>query len=198
MSVVDHQQGGDVRASQPLDRLLAGQLLGRHEQELDLLSQLLQALFSLTLGDRRGEAVASPRGSCWMPSIWSCWSEISGEITSVAPSTRQPATSVSRPSRADRIASSCPGRSRSQPKVSRASFSTRPSGTSKPFDAQDFSFSILRVSRGSANGSWSSGRMPASIARPRSSSALNSAPSRIIMFEIHSQTRKMIGPASAP
>ena len=58
--------------------------------------------------------------------------------------------------------------------------------------------SILRVSRGSANGSWSSGRMPASIARPRSSSALNSAPSRIMMFEIHSQTRNTIGPARAP
>jgi hypothetical protein len=58
-------------------------------------------------------------------------------------------------------------------------------------------FSILRVSRGSTNGSLSSG-WPASMARPRSSSALNSAPSRIMMFEIQSQTRKMIGPASAP
>src|SRR5947199_4659848 len=46
----------------------------------------------------------------------------------------------------------------------------------------------LRVSRGSMKGS-SSGWCPASMKRPRSSSALNSAPSRIAMFEIHSHTR---------
>ena len=42
---------------------------------------------------------------------------------------------------------------------------------------------ILRVSRGSTKGSRSAG-MPASIWRPRSSSALNSAPSRTAMLEI--------------
>ena len=54
MSLVDHEQG-DVRPGQPFDRLLAGQLLGGHEQELGLLSELLQAPFSLTLGHRRVE-----------------------------------------------------------------------------------------------------------------------------------------------
>jgi hypothetical protein len=39
----------------PLDRLLTGKLLGGHEEELDLLPELLQALFSLTLGHRRVE-----------------------------------------------------------------------------------------------------------------------------------------------
>ena len=58
--------------------------------------------------------------------------------------------------------------------------------------------SILRVSRGSTNGSLSSGLFPPSIARPRSSSALNSAPRRMAMFEIHSHTRKTITPPSAP
>jgi len=61
-----------------------------------------------------------------------------------------------------------------------------------------FWLSILRVSRGSANGSLSFGRMPPSIARWRSSSALNSAPSRIMLFEIQSQTRNTITPPSAP
>ena len=55
----------------------------------------------------------------------------------------------------------------------------------------------LRVSRGSRNGSSLAG-CPALIWRPRSSSALNSAPSRIAMFEIHSQTRKTITPPKAP
>src|SRR4051812_44540266 len=57
--------------------------------------------------------------------------------------------------------------------------------------------SSLRVSRGSRNGSTSSG-WPASICRPRSSSALNSAPSRMAMLESHSQTKKMITPPMAP
>src|SRR5205085_11407400 len=59
------------------------------------------------------------------------------------------------------------------------------------------SSSILRVSRGSMNGS-SSGPWPASMCRPRSSSALNSAPSRIAILEIHSHTRKAIPPPSVP
>jgi hypothetical protein len=53
-------------------------------------------------------------------------------------------------------------------------------------------------SRCSTYGSLSAGRMPDSIARRRSSSALNSAPSRSMMFEIHSHIRKMITPARAP
>ena len=40
--------------------------------------------------------------------------------------------------------------------------------------------------------------MPARIARSRWVSALNSAPSRIAMFVIHNQTRKMITVASEP
>jgi hypothetical protein len=58
-------------------------------------------------------------------------------------------------------------------------------------------FSILRVSRGSTKGSRSSG-WPRSIRRPRSSSASNSAPSSTAMFEIQSQTRKVMMPPSAP
>src|SRR3954453_8283538 len=57
--------------------------------------------------------------------------------------------------------------------------------------------SSLRVSRSSAKGSRSSGT-PLRMARSRWVSALNSAPSRIAMFEIHSQTRKTITVASEP
>jgi hypothetical protein len=58
-------------------------------------------------------------------------------------------------------------------------------------------FFIFLVSRGSRNGSLSGG-CPASTCRARSSSALNSAPSRTAMFEIHSHTRKMMTPPRAP
>jgi hypothetical protein len=57
--------------------------------------------------------------------------------------------------------------------------------------------SSLRVSRGSRNGSLSSG-WPARICRARSISALNSAPNRITTFEIQSQVRKMITPPRVP
>jgi hypothetical protein len=55
----------------------------------------------------------------------------------------------------------------------------------------------LRVSRSSVNGSWSGGR-PLAMARPRSSSALNSAPMSTAMLETHIQTRKMITAARLP
>ena len=51
--------------------------------------------------------------------------------------------------------------------------------------------------RGSTKGSSSAG-WPPSMARPRSSSAFHSAPSSTARFEIHSQTRKTMTPASAP
>ena len=47
-------------------------------------------------------------------------------------------------------------------------------------------------------GSSPSGTSPPAAARPRSSSVLNSAPNKIAMLEIHSQTRKMITPAMLP
>jgi hypothetical protein len=55
----------------------------------------------------------------------------------------------------------------------------------------------LLVSRSSIYGS-SSGGWPAAIARPRSSSAFSSAPSRIAVLDSHSQTRKMITLARLP
>jgi low affinity Fe/Cu permease len=61
-----------------------------------------------------------------------------------------------------------------------------------------FFLRILRMSRGSTYGSSPSGTSPPAAARPRSSSALNSAPNKIAMLEIHSQTRKMITPAMLP
>jgi hypothetical protein len=56
------------------------------------------------------------------------------------------------------------------------------------------SFLVSRIAtKGSA-----SGGAPALMARPRSSSALNSAPSRMAILVIHSQIRKMIMPAMLP
>ena len=55
----------------------------------------------------------------------------------------------------------------------------------------------LRVSRSSVNGS-SSGGSPRAMARPRASSALNSAPISTAVLEIHIQIRKMITPARLP
>ena len=55
-----------------------------------------------------------------------------------------------------------------------------------------------RQERGSTNGSSSWAISPAWSLRLRSSSALSSAPSRMKMFEIQSQSRNTIGPASAP
>jgi 2-polyprenyl-3-methyl-5-hydroxy-6-metoxy-1,4-benzoquinol methylase len=55
----------------------------------------------------------------------------------------------------------------------------------------------LVVSRSSVYGSWSGGR-PLAMARPRSSSALNSAPMSTAMLETHIQIRKMITAARLP
>ena len=65
---------------------------------------------------------------------------------------------------------------------------------------QSFSsfFSSLETSRGSRNG-WSIGAScPATRCCARCSSELNSAPKRIAMFVIHSQTRKAMTPPSEP
>ena len=58
-------------------------------------------------------------------------------------------------------------------------------------------FRSFRSSRSSEKGSFSIGCPPAT-ARPRSSSALNSAPNRMATLEIHIQIRKTMTPARLP
>ena len=72
-----------------------------------------------------------------------------------------------------------------------------PADRAPPRPQRGSSSSNFRVSRGSTYGSSSAGR-PAAMARPRSSSALSSAPRRIARLLIHNHTRKMMIPARLP
>ena len=105
---------------------------------------------------------------------------------------------AAQPARRAAVASRCVGGHRREP--ARAEYSTKSIDLLIEVEwgpVRGQRCMLLGMRRGSTNGSSSAG-WPPSITRARSSSALNSAPSRIATFESHSQTRKMITPARVP
>ena len=92
MRLVDHEQR-DVGDGQLVEHLLAGELLGRQEQELERpLGQLVQRVLALARAAIvEFSCAAPPAQTLRSASTWSRCSAISGETTSVAPGVSIPA-----------------------------------------------------------------------------------------------------------